>query len=213
MRIKIFFLSVNVIIAIYIADAQSKNKNPNVREVEISGTDTLIDFDHQAGFYSSTFSLKLTAPLSSDSIIYTLDGSNPFNRGTYFKALHSITITIDPDNTNGRGKTPAVIVKACIVRNGVSQPHPISKSFIFINKVLTQKYPGGSWPNASINAQMLDYEMDQEVVTDPLYADLMSTALLNFPSISISTDMKNLFDKSKGIYVNARSHGSAWERE
>ena len=37
-------------------------------------------------------------------------------------------------------------------------------------------------------------------------------ALLSIPSISLVTDLPNLFSSSTGIYVNARNDGRAWER-
>ena len=55
--------------------------------------------------------------------------------------------------------------------------------------------------------------MDNEVVNDPVYADQMTGSLLGIPSISIITDLKNLFDPASGIYVNATGHGLEWERE
>jgi hypothetical protein len=47
---------------------------------------------------------------------------------------------------------------------------------------------------------------------DSRYKDLMDDALLAIPSISLVTDLANLFDAQKGIFVNARGQGLTWER-
>jgi len=59
---------------------------------------------------------------------------------------------------------------------------------------------------------MIDYGMDPDIVNDPSYADLVDDALLALPSISLVTDVANLFDSKIGIYVNARAQGLNWER-
>ena len=41
----------------------------------------------------------------------------------------------------------------------------------------------------------------------------MDDALFELPVLSITTDMKNLFDESTGIYANPGGRGYAWERE
>jgi hypothetical protein len=51
------------------------------------------------------------------------------------------------------------------------------------------------------------------VVNDPSYSGQIVSSLLSIPSISIITDLKNLFDPASGIYVNATGHGLEWERE
>jgi hypothetical protein len=55
--------------------------------------------------------------------------------------------------------------------------------------------------------------MDGKVVNDPIYSNQITTSLMGIPSISIITDLKNLFDPASGIYVNAAGHGLEWERE
>ncbi|MEJ2703793.1 MAG: CotH kinase family protein, partial [Sedimentisphaerales bacterium] len=69
-----------------------------------------------------------------------------------------------------------------------------------------------SWPSGSVNGQTMNYGMDPDVVNDPRYRNLMDDALLTIPSISLVTELKNLFDPATGIYVNATRHGKEWER-
>jgi hypothetical protein len=54
--------------------------------------------------------------------------------------------------------------------------------------------------------------MDPDVVNDPRYKNLMDDALLAIPSVSLVTEVANLFDAQTGIYVNPRNQGQAWER-
>jgi len=172
-----------------------------------------IGFSHNSGFYSSPFSLTLTSPDPSADIIYTLDGSNPQNSVTAISETSPATVIIDPSSTTGRGSTPAVVLRASLTKSGYSPSFPTGRSFIFIDDVITQTYPGGEWPNTNINDQIIDYDMATDVVSDPRYTNLIDDALLDIPTISIITDNKNLFDPMTGIYVNAEGHGMDWERE
>ena len=58
----------------------------------------------------------------------------------------------------------------------------------------------------------MDFSMDRDVVESQTYGYLMDSAFLDIPTISIVTDLSNLFDRSQGIYVNARERGKSWER-
>ena len=96
-------------------------------------------------------------------------------------------------------------------------PSPTETStYLFVADVITQSptgaKPGPAWPASGVNGQIIDYGMDPDVVNDPRYKNLMDDALLAIPSISLVTDLANLFDPQTGIYVNARSQGQAWER-
>ena len=55
--------------------------------------------------------------------------------------------------------------------------------------------------------------MDPNIVNDPVFGgDNLKQALTSIPSISISTDLSNLFDPSTGIYANPFGEGDVWER-
>jgi hypothetical protein len=178
-------------------------------------TDTVgVIFSQASGFYSSPFSLTITSPDPTANVIYTLDGSNPQTSVTSITGTATAVVNIDPASTVGsRGKTPAVVVRASIVKSGNSPSIPKARSFIFTNVVKDQKYPGGQWPNYNVNNQILYYKMDSIVVNDSRYKDKIDDALLAIPTISIVTDMANLFDPATGIYVNAYGHGQDWEKE
>ena len=200
--------------------------------VSIASSDFYIDFEIQAetnlpeivdsagigysvssGFFENPFEVVLASPDPACQIVYTLDGSNPQNSSTGFTVNSPATITIDPESTNGRPATPAVTVRASLGKSGYKPSKPSARTYIFTEKVKTQSWPGGDWPSYNVNGQLIDLNMDNEVVNDPVYASQVTGSLLGIPSISIITDLKNLFDPAKGIYVNATGHGLEWERE
>lgn len=179
---------------------------------ELKDTVGLI-FSSASGFKNSSFNLTIKSPDPTAHVIYTLDGSNPQNSGTIITAGTTATININPNSTTGRGTTPGVVVRASITKTGYKPSKPESRTFIYIENVKTQGYPGGDWPSGDINGQVIDLPMDANVVNDSRYSGLMDDALLAIPSISVITANENLFDPSTGIYVNAFGHGLDWEKE
>jgi hypothetical protein len=173
-----------------------------------------VDIDH--GFYDTAFTVRLSSGSQGATIQYTLDCSDPRFSPTMKTAPSPVSILIDPRSTDGRTATPAVVLRAvAVLQNDTSTM--ITKTYIFINEVLTQKYPGPPWPEPTKSggftmAQEYDYEMDSAVVHDPRYEDLIDEALLDIPSISLVLDMDSLFDKTRGIYHNALKTGPEWER-
>lgn len=173
-------------------------------------TEPKISFSHKAGFYEDAFYLTLSAPDESYTIAYTIDCSNPVYSPTRFITANNTTIFIHPDTSYLRGKTPAFVVRASLIKEGYLPSFPVSATYIFPEKVKTQAYPGGKWPNGSVNGQKMDYIMNPSVVNSN--NSTMEAALTEIPSISISIDPDSLFNTSKGIYVNAYQRGINWER-
>ncbi|HNW50658.1 MAG TPA: lamin tail domain-containing protein [Prolixibacteraceae bacterium] len=172
-----------------------------------------ISFSKESGFCTSSFPLTLTSSSSDNKIIYTIDGSNPATSTTAITAGSPVTIQVDPASTAGRGKTPAFVVRAGLVKDGYSPTFPVSKTYIFTEAVKEQTYPGSDWPESSVNWQNIEYDMASDVMKNSSYSSQMDAALKEIPTISLSTDLGNFFDESEGIYVNASSKGEEWERE
>ena len=170
-------------------------------------------FSQKRGIYENKFDLTITAGISNAEILYTFDGSDPSKVENPLKGNAPLKITIDPDNQNNRPNTPCIVVRACILANGLTSTS-VTHTYIFPEKVKEQSAnsPGNGWPDDEVNNQEINYEMDSEVVNDPLYKDSIIPALLSIPSISLVTDLKHLFDDDSGIYVNARQDGREWER-
>lgn len=174
-----------------------------------------VDADH--GFYDSAFTVKLSCGSQGATIQYTLDCSDPRYSATMNTAASPVSVLIDPRSIEGRTATPAVVLRAVAVMPQGDTSTMITKTYIFINEVSTQSYPGLPWPEPPkrggfTTTQVYDYEMDSAVVYDPRYEDLLDEALLDIPSISLVLDNDSLFDKTRGIYQNALITGAEWER-
>lgn len=161
-------------------------------------------FDNDRGFFDSPFQLALSTSTSGASIIYTLDGSVP-------SPTHGTTYT-----------TPITISKTTTIRvgafkNGYLPTNIDTQTYIFLADVITQSAsnsnngtPPAGWP-ASWSPNVTDYGMDPDVVNDPLYAATIKNDLKSIPTLSIVTDISNLFG-STGLYSNPSGSGIAWER-
>lgn len=175
-------------------------------------TDTVkVVFSQPNGFYSAPFDLRLDVPDPSYTMVYTIDGSNPQSSSTAINGGLSATINIDPTNTSGRDRTPCYIVRASLVKDGLAPSFPLTQTYIFLDQVMEQSYPGGNWPMGSAYGQAIDLDMDPDITKSPTYAGLMNDAMTDIPSISVVTELSDLFGPT-GIYVNAMDHGDDWER-
>jgi hypothetical protein len=179
---------------------------------EVPDTLSLV-FDHEAGFYDSPFDLMISSGETGYDIIYTIDGTNPQTSATAIRTGTGASIRIDPRLQAGRATTPAFIVRASLALDGYFPSRPVTRSYIFTDRVLTQAYPGGGWPSSWVNGQVIDLEMDPDVVNDPRYSQSMTASLRDIPSLSLVTDNADMFGSAKGIYVNAYQHGEEWERQ
>lgn len=172
-----------------------------------------LNISRDAGFCDAPFDLVITSGEPGYDVVYTIDGSNPQTSSTAIRSGTAVTVRIDPDISIGRPRTPVFIVRASLAMDGYSPSKPVTRSFIFTDKVLAQGHPGGDWPTSSVNGQVIDLDMDPDVVNDPRYSPYMGTSLRDIPSISLVTDNADMFSPSQGIYVNAYMHGEEWERQ
>ncbi len=167
-------------------------------------------FSPGRGFYDDDVLVTLASDTPDVSIYYTADGSEPYladsDRPGDTATLYTEPIAI--------GKTTCL--RAAAVRPSWSPSAIATHTYVFVRDVIGQspnhERPAADWPSGRVNGQTIDYGMDPDVVDDPEYADLMDDALLAIPSISLVTDLNNLFDPSTGIYVNASREGRDWER-
>jgi len=176
------------------------------------------EFSMEHGFYESSFDVTISNDSANSYIRYTLDGSDPVTSNTSITSRQPVIITIDPESTTGgRAKSPGVVLRACTVI-GTQASESVTNTYLFINKIGTLSpengRPNSSWPAANNNPayQYIIYGMDQNILSDPRYKDLINDAMLAIPTVSVVTDLKNLFSASTGIYVNALEEGDSWER-
>ena len=148
----------------------------------------------ERGFYDAPFQVSVSNVTPGATIRYTLDGSEPTENSAEYTAPVTISST-----ANFRVRAFAA---------GWKPSYPRTDTYIFVDDVASQPKTTGS-----INGQSLEYGMDQDVV-DATYYDAsnqlvtVQDALKAIPSISLTTDAGNLYDPSRGIYVNAKQK---WE--
>jgi len=159
--------------------------------------DTVFSVDR--GFYTDPFEVVVSSETDDATILYTLDGSSP-------GADHG-TVYVGPIQIEG-----TTTLRAMAYKSGWRATNVDTHTYIFAADVVTQspdgQVPGPGWPTGMVNDQVLEYGMDPRVTGDPRIVD----ALLALPSLSLVTDLENLFDPDTGIYVNAMNDGRDWER-
>ena len=188
-----------------------KNRKVTLDEVDVP------EFSITHGFYETSFDVIITSETAGAKIKYTLDGSDPITSSSALQLDAPATVNINPESTVGnRGKNPGVVLRACTILPDLSMSKSVAQTYLFVNKVgaLSPEgtKPGPDWPSSYVNSQTMDYGMDSGVLNDSRYKDKIDDALLAVPTISLVTDLDNLFDPSTGIYVNALEAGEDWER-
>ena len=165
-------------------------------------------FSIDRGFFTAPFSLVITSTTPSAVIRYTTDGSTPSETNGL---IYSAPILIS--NTT--------VVRSIATLTGWRATDIDTQTYLFLNDVITQSANGAAppgWPSSSSTSQILDFGMDPQIVgnSNPLLGGAASvkSALLALPTISVTTDLPNLFNinGSQGIYSNPGQRGNAWER-
>lgn len=170
-----------------------------------------VEFSVEHGFFEENDPqfVALSTPTAGATIVYTTDGSDPAvdenlnpTNGTVYAGLITITET--------------TIIRAAAFVAGNAPSLSRARTYIFTDDVVDQgsSAPGPGWPapgNSSVNGVKIDYGIDPEIIAEFGEA-AVEDALQSISSISVATDVDNLFDSSTGIYVNARNRGRNWER-
>ena len=162
------------------------------------------------GFYDKEILVVIACRTEGAIIYYTTDGSLPY-RADQMRPSPTAAVYGGPIRISKTTCLRATATRADRMASPVE-----TNTYIFVKDVATQSptgaRPGPAWPSNNVNGQTIDYGMDPDVVNDPRYKSLMGDSLLAIPSISLVTELANLFDPSTGIYANARQQGMAWER-
>jgi hypothetical protein len=168
----------------------------------------------EKGFYTEPFDVTISSPIQDMNIYYTLDGSDPATSASAQMLLSPAIVRIDPESTQNRGKTPGVVLRARAKKEGYKFSETATRTYLFINKIGIQTaFPGHDWPKSNINNQQIDLLVDNRILNDSRYENMIDDALTEIPSFSVVTDNKNLFDPLDGIYVNSwNARGLDWER-
>ena len=160
-----------------------------------------LTFDPPRGFYDAPFTLSISTPTPGATIHYTTDGSEPtIDHGQTYSSPISISTT--------------TVVRAMAFGPDLLPLPAVSHTYLFLDDVLQQSIAGlpPEYPDKWTGGISADYDMDPTVVSDPLYAAEIKEDLEAIPTLSIATDVANLFDPQTGIYMHVGSRGVNWER-
>ena len=169
----------------------------------VDGITSRVTSNLDPGFYVDPISVVLETETVGASIYYTTDGSTP-------------------TNTNGTLYTTPVVIssttnlRAVSVLNNYLSDFDRTYSYLFVDDILDQTAAtaeAAGFPDEDNrpNGGSLDYGIDPEVLTIE-GREAVANALQSISSISITTDVDNLFDPDTGIYVNALESGREYER-
>jgi hypothetical protein len=91
---------------------------------------------------------------------------------------------------------------------------PLSAAVTDFSAILRQTGAGlpATWGTNGNKAVPADYEMDPEIVNDPVYRDRMVHALKSVPAFYITMASEDLFGADHGIYSHPQQTGSESER-
>jgi hypothetical protein len=158
-------------------------------------------FSVDRGFFETPFTVEISTLTEQATIRYTTDGSRPtLNNGS----TYAVPLTI----------SKTTVVRAAAFRDGYFPSDVDTQTYLFLNDVIRQS-PNGApppgWPS-SWGANVVDYGMDPDVVNNQAYSSNIVGDLKSIPTISIVTELSNLFDPTTGIYANPWNDGPSWER-
>ena len=163
-----------------------------------------------AGFYEAPQSVTLSTATAGALIYYTTDGTEPTAAdGIEYSGPISVSSTTS--------------LRTVATKPGFVTLPSVSRTYLFLDDILTQSNNGEvptNWPS-DWNGHAQDFGLDPDVVgtdvngnvdVDGSDAQLVKDALTSIPTISLTTDLDNLFDHQTGIYVNSQQDGRDWER-
>lgn len=155
-------------------------------------------FSVQRGFHSSPFQLALSSSTSGATIRYTLNGNTPSpSSGTVYSTAISVSTT--------------TVVRAIAYTSSSAKSPVVTHTYIFLASVRNQSdTPLAGWPSTFAAPDdhgtfPADYEMDPEVWNHPNNSSKFDNVMKAVPSLSIVTDLPNLWDPSIGIYYNSNA--------
>jgi hypothetical protein len=152
------------------------------------------------GYKTAPFSVSLTCEDDANAVIrYTLDGNTPGTNSPVYTGPLTVTNT--------------TVLRAAVVDTEALRINVKTVTWLFLEDILRQgATPPPGWPaNQAVNAQVMEYGLRQDIVdADPARVrNAMTNAI---PSLSLVTDLTNLFSAASGIYVNPSQDGIDWER-
>jgi hypothetical protein len=147
-------------------------------------------FTVDRGFYSNTFSVAISSETAGATIHYTTDLSEP---DEISGDLYTGPVTVS--NTT--------VLRAMAFLPGWRSTDVDTHTYLFPIQVLQQDGAGlpDTWGHAGA-----DYEMDPDIVNDPVYSNDMVASLLSLPSMSLALPVDSMFGTGgAGIYLSGEN--------
>lgn len=197
------------LLAGYLLEPTPGAPNAGIEHTGLVG-DTSFDVDR--GFFDAPFAVTITCPTPGATIIYTTDGSDPTpSNGTSVPAASDDFPPVATVNI-----TTSTALRVAAFKSGMRPTNIDTQTYLFLDDVLDQPlqpegypYPWRTRSGATIPG---DFQMDPQVVGSIYSREELKEALRDLPTISIVTDIDNLFDQQTGIQVNPQDAGEASER-
>jgi hypothetical protein len=177
----------------------------------VAGKVALPTMDPPRGFYDAPTAVAITTATPGATLVYTLDGSAPTRtNGTAVEPARedlAAEVTVEMPTTG--------MLRAAAFRDGWTDSATATHTYLFLGDVIRQPAlpPGlpATWDGISEAPVTGDYEMDPEVVDDPVTHDALVAGLRGIPSLSIVMDPADLWG-ADGIYINSAERGDSYER-
>jgi hypothetical protein len=155
-------------------------------------------FSTTRGFASAPFDLAISSATEGAEIRYTLDGSVP-------------TAEFGQVYTNRIRISQTTVVRAAAFKRNYRPTNVDTHTYVLLNSTIAQPSRPAGFPTTWAGLSP-DYAMDTRITQNPAYAPRMADSLKSLPTLSIATDVDNLFGPSRGIYANPERSGLSWER-
>ena len=195
-----FPVSCNTLLALLIPLVALANSPRTTKNLEGNAAPVAdIFFSHERGFYDQSFMLVLAPTTEGAKIHYTTDGSEPKDVIGGASLLYNAPISI----------TTTSCIRAKVGLAGGEASPIFTHTYIFLDDVLVQPRNPQGFPTNWGHTGLGDYEMDADVVDDPLYRDTIKQDMKSVPSLSLVMAVDDWFEgNGRGIYV----HGELDER-
>jgi len=165
-------------------------------------------FSQPAGFFTNPFELTIQGTFLGATLIYTTNGSPPSPTNGFVVPAPSANLTAGvtlPIHTTQ-------FLRAAAFRPGFEPSTSVTRTYVFPSAVARQPARSTGLPTTWSDGYRADFEVDPEVVnqTQPGYG--FTEALTALPTLSVVSDPRDLWDRSRGIYSNPGPRGDDWER-
>ncbi|MDX9692297.1 MAG: CotH kinase family protein, partial [Acholeplasmataceae bacterium] len=152
-------------------------------------------FSHESGFYTEDFYLTLTAKPNT-TLYYTLDGSEP----TVSSTIYTEPILIEGKYIEATGEE--VLIQNQISGHDVDPIPSYPISFIRTGSDKWKSPREDIFTATILKVKAIHTSLDESlVITNTYFVDTNMYEKYTFPIISITTDIKNLYDYREGINV------------